>query len=129
MERDEEAVLRELYGHPGPDPDLVIRELEPDEVLAAFGRRLRARREALRLSLAQMAARGELSAVAIASYERAERNPTLAAIWEMAAMLECSPADLLPLERREPEELLDAIETATAQLGAAIRRLRLRLGK
>lgn len=65
--------------------------------LAAFvGGRIRARREELGLSLAELAARLGIGRQNIHRYEAGARLPTLEALYPLAAVLECSITELIP---------------------------------
>jgi transcriptional regulator with XRE-family HTH domain len=65
--------------------------------LAVFvGARIRARREELGLSLADVAAKLGIGRQNIHRYEAGARLPTLEALYPLAAALDCSMTDLIP---------------------------------
>lgn len=65
-------------------------------VLIEVGRRLRAHREHLGLSLTQAEVRIGIDSVRIGSYERADRGMSLTMFWELAEAYGLDPVSLLP---------------------------------
>lgn len=65
------------------------------ELLQEVGERIRARREALRLTQKQLAARSGLSLRFLAQLEQGEGNISLLRFFDVAAALDVSPAELL----------------------------------
>lgn len=65
------------------------------DATAAFGRRVRARREELGLSQERLADAAGLHWTFVGQAERGQRNLTLHNILKLAAALHCDPADLV----------------------------------
>lgn len=80
-----------------------------------FGRRLRARRQALGLTQIELAAKADLHCNYVGDVERGERNPTLGSVDRLARAVDTDAAALLGFS----EEWLDA---ALAELRAALDR-------
>jgi transcriptional regulator with XRE-family HTH domain len=78
------------------------RSVEPADVgAAAIGRRVRALREAMGLSLRDLAERCGVSAPMLSQVERGETSPTLAVAAKIAAGLELTLSQLLRLDEGE----------------------------
>lgn len=75
-------------------------EVNPDEVKAAFGRRVKALRRERGLSQMKLAARAGLDSTYITSIEAGRRNVALVNIHKLAAALGVPPEELL----KTPEE-------------------------
>ena len=105
---------------------------EPDEagagrdpLLAALGRRLRARRQARRLSVKALAARSHLSARYLIQLEAGEANASVQKLAPLARALDLTLAGLLSEGARgELEELLCALSPAELQEARALLRAR-----
>jgi transcriptional regulator with XRE-family HTH domain len=80
--------------------------------------RIRSRRLALDLTLAQVAERAELSLPYIANLERGRGNPTIAALRKIAAALELPTSDLLAGDEDNPA---DPGELALASMPRSLR--------
>lgn len=66
-----------------------------DDLRAAFGQRVKGRREALRLSQEALAERAGLDSTYVSGIERGRRNPGLNSLQQLAVALETTMADLL----------------------------------
>jgi transcriptional regulator with XRE-family HTH domain len=82
--------------------------MEPAEYALAVGMRLRAVRMALGWSLADAEEQswGNIKAVVISSYERADRGVTISRLAEIADLYQVPVASLLPPEEPRGEEVL-----------------------
>lgn len=78
----------------------------------SLGSRLRARRTALGLTLAQVAEKAELSIPYVSNLERGRGNPTIDALRSIAEALEVTLADLVG---DDSEDGLDPLEMVLAQ--------------
>lgn len=85
----------------------------------ALGERIRARRTALGLTLAQVADAAELSIPYVSNLERGRGNPTLGALHAVAEALQQSVTDLL--DQHESEERFDPIELVLAEAPQSLR--------
>jgi len=65
-------------------------------LLAEFGRRVRAKREAAGFSQEELGARAGLHRTYIGGVERGERNISLLAVEQIARALRCSMSNLMP---------------------------------
>ena len=72
--------------------------LDPGEKLAPIGARVRSLRDAMRLSLRDLAQRSGVSAPMLSQVERGETSPTLAVAARIAAGLELTLSQLLRLD-------------------------------
>ena len=68
----------------------------PDPALHAFGQNLRAARERRKLSVADLAEKLGVSAIAVYKWEAGTNDPRLTRLLDIAAALSTSPAKLLP---------------------------------
>ena len=66
-----------------------------DELAARVGRLIRGHRTAQRVTLAELAARTELSRTILARIERGEGNPSIATLWRVSRALRLPLGDLL----------------------------------
>lgn len=71
------------------------RTKSTDPTAVAFGARVRARRQELRLTQEQLAERSGLHFTYVSSVERGERNVTLRTIFRLAEALDTEPAVLM----------------------------------
>ncbi|MDP2623204.1 MAG: helix-turn-helix transcriptional regulator, partial [Actinomycetota bacterium] len=78
-----------------------IREGSPSDAAPEVGARVRALREAMGLSLRDLAERSGVSAPMLSQVERAETSPTLAVAAKIAAGLELTLSQLLRLDEGE----------------------------
>jgi transcriptional regulator with XRE-family HTH domain len=78
-----------------------IRSAEPDANAPGIGRRVRALREAMGLSLRDLTERCGVSAPMLSQVERGETSPTLAVATKIAAGLELTLSQLLRLDEGE----------------------------
>jgi transcriptional regulator with XRE-family HTH domain len=67
-----------------------------NSILAEFATKVRVRRHALLLTQEQLAERAGFHVNYIGGIERAERNPSLTSLVELAHGLDCSAKELLP---------------------------------
>lgn len=74
---------------------LAFRGLEQLDLSAAFGRTLREKREAAKLSQDELAHRAGLTRNYVSLLERGHRNPTLNAMAALAAALKAPLVDLI----------------------------------
>lgn len=80
----------------------VIKKVAPaDATASAVGRRIKALREAMGLSLRDLAERSGVSAPMLSQVERGETSPTLAVAEKIAAGLELTLSQLLRLDEGE----------------------------
>jgi transcriptional regulator with XRE-family HTH domain len=83
----------------------------------ALGDRIRGRRTALGLTLAEVAERAGLSIPYVSNLERGRRNPTVDAVRALAVALETSASALVG----ENEEAFDPLELVLAQAPKSLR--------
>jgi transcriptional regulator with XRE-family HTH domain len=68
-----------------------------DKQLAeAFAAKVRELRTAASITQAELGERAGMQPQAVARYEKGDRLPTLAILYQLAAALRCTPCDLLP---------------------------------
>ena len=94
----------------------------PDNTLAngiALGERIRARRTALGLTLAQVAEAAQLSIPYVSNLERGRGNPTLGALRAVAEALQQPVTELLG--QRQSEEEFDPVELVLAEAPQSLR--------
>lgn len=84
-----------------------------------LGERIRARRTALGLTLAEVADAAQLSIPYVSNLERGRGNPTLSALHSVAEALQQSVADLLG--QHESEERFDPVELVLAEAPRSLR--------
>ena len=107
---------------PGAVPYFLTRKLMADTKLtdgAALGKRIRARRTALGLTLAQVAEAAELSIPYVSNLERGRGNPTLGALRSVAGALQQSVTELLG--QHHSEEPFDPVELVLAEAPQSLR--------
>ena len=85
----------------------------------ALGERIRARRTALGLTLAQVAEAAQLSIPYVSNLERGRGNPTLGALRSVAEALQQSVTELLG--QRHSEEPFDPVELVLAEAPQSLR--------
>ena len=85
----------------------------------SLGERIRARRTALGLTLAQVADAAQLSIPYVSNLERGRGNPTLGALHSVAKALQQSVTDLLG--QHESEEPFDPVELVLAEAPQSLR--------
>ena len=83
---------------PAADPAPAVAAASAAEPLTAIGTRVRALRDAMSLSLRDLAERSGVSAPMLSQVERGETSPTLAVAARIAAGLELSLSQLLRLD-------------------------------
>lgn len=79
-------------------PGIEVSPAMDSELCRQVGKRIRARRNALGLSLAGLALRAGVSAAAVGSYERAERDLSLSVLERLAPALAVDPDVLLAVK-------------------------------
>jgi transcriptional regulator with XRE-family HTH domain len=97
-----------------------MSKTEPSEIQKAVGKRIRAAREALKLSQEELGDRVDVSAHAISNYERAFYTPPLDRLAQIAMALGKSLRDLMPDDEDIP---LSADEVLIIEMIAAARQL------
>ena len=89
----------------------------------AFGRRIKEHRKLCKASLAEIGERAGLTKSHVWELEQGRsRNPTVSAVWGLAAAMGISPARLLGLNDQMPPLHPDALRIA-AEIDLLIRRL------
>jgi len=73
--------------------------------LADFGARLRLRRNALGLSVKDLARKLRLAATTIYNYEQGSRDPGYTGLVALAAALQCRPGELFPARAKRKREI------------------------
>jgi transcriptional regulator with XRE-family HTH domain len=99
---------------PSPRPDRSAPAADPSN---AVGRRVRALREAMGLSLRDLAQRSGVSAPMLSQVERGETSPTLASAAKIAAGLELTLSQLLRLDEGEHVNVNRASERRISERG------------
>lgn len=82
----------------------------------SLGSRLRARRTALDLTLAEVAERAQLSLPYVSNLERGRGNPTIDALRQLASALQTSLADLLGSEEVDDDPSVQLLAEMPASL-------------
>ena len=76
--------------------DTLLTKKEREAIRIAFGKLLREKRQARKISQEELAFQSGLHRTYVGSVERGERNLSLENIFVLAKSLRCSPKDLLP---------------------------------
>ena len=81
----------------------MLNRYNVEEALRLFGRRVRAARKALKLTIEQAAERADLNAAYLGEIERGEKRASFETIIALAASLEVAPIVLFQFDRAETD--------------------------